>query len=104
MNTVIDSFGDYLKELISESGKSNQEFYMELNITKPYFYDIVAGRIKPPPYSVQVKAMEVLRVEQKKRMILYDLAAKMRGEIPGDIAEYIRSNPEACDKIRKWIK
>ena len=44
------SFGEYLRQLIKDSGITQHKFYTELGIRKPYFYDILAGRTNPPPY------------------------------------------------------
>lgn len=43
------SFGEYLRQLIRDSGITQHKFYTELGIRKPYFYDILAGRTNPPP-------------------------------------------------------
>ena len=37
------SFGEYLRQLIRDSGITQHKFYTELGIRKPYFYDILAG-------------------------------------------------------------
>ena len=52
------SFGEYLRQLIKDSGITQHKFYTELGIRKPYFYDILAGRTNPPPYPLQLKAMK----------------------------------------------
>ena len=36
------SFGEYLRQLIRDSGITQHKFYTELGIRKPYFYDILA--------------------------------------------------------------
>lgn len=48
------SFGEYLRQLIRDSGITQHKFYTELGIRKPYFYDILAGRTNPPPYPLQL--------------------------------------------------
>ena len=67
-------FGELLKTLIKENGMTHSEFYSKLRITKPYFYDIIKSRVKPPP-----------------------------NEVPGDIAYYLKNNPQIVEKIRKNI-
>ncbi len=61
MDEKEQSFGDYLRQLIKDAGMTQNEFYTALGIKKPYFYDIVSGRTNPPPYPLQLKAMEVLK-------------------------------------------
>ena len=58
------SFGEYLRQLIRDSGITQHKFYTELGIRKPYFYDILAGRTNPPPYPLQLKAMEILQASR----------------------------------------
>ena len=83
------SFGEYLRQLIKDSGITQHKFYTELGIRKPYFYDILAGRTNPPPYPLQLKAMEILQASNETRERFFDLAAKGRNELPADIARYI---------------
>lgn len=80
------SFGEYLRQLIRDSGITQHKFYTELGIRKPYFYDILAGRTNPPPYPLQLKAMEILQASNETRERFFDLAAKGRNELPADIA------------------
>lgn len=47
MDSGESRFGTYLKELIKTAGMTQFQFYTELGIKKPYFYDIVSGRVKP---------------------------------------------------------
>lgn len=98
------SFGEYLRQLIKDSGITQHKFYTELGIRKPYFYDILAGRTNPPPYPLQLKAMEILQASNETREIFFDLAAKGRNELPADIARYIDENPDALKSIREKMK
>lgn len=95
------TFGNFLKELIKDTGRSQSDFYQELGIKKAYFYDIVGGRTNPPPHELQIKAMEILDVTQADRIVFYDLAAKERGDVPADITKWINDDPNAKTKIRK---
>lgn len=98
------SFGEYLRQLIKDSGITQHKFYTELGIRKPYFYDILAGRTNPPPYPLQLKAMEILQASNETRERFFDLAAKGRNELPADIARYIDENPDALKSMRSDIK
>lgn len=98
------SFGEYLRPLIKDSGITQHKFYTELGIRKPYFYDILAGRTNPPPYPLQLKAMEILQASNETRERFFDLAAKGRNELPADIARYIDENPDALKSIREKMK
>lgn len=83
---------------------TQHEFYTGLGIRKPYFYDILSGRTNPPPYPLQLKAMELLQASDEIREVFFDLAAKGRKEIPADIAQYIDENPDILKDIRKNMK
>ena len=63
MVTNETSFGAYLKNLIKLSGMSQSEFYTKLSIKKPYFYDIVSGRVNQPPLQQQMKIVEILSID-----------------------------------------
>lgn len=97
-------FGDYLKGLIKAKGMTQTEFYTALGIKKPYFYDIVSGRVNPPPYSLQFKAMDILEADEQTRETFFDMAAQGRKEIPADIAQVVTENPLVLAKIRKNLK
>ena len=94
-------FGDYLKKLIKEAGMTQTEFYTQWGIKKPYFYDIIGGRVSPPPYPLQHKAMEILRSDCQTKEEFYDIAARGRNELPADIAEAVYDNPVMLKNIRK---
>ncbi len=97
-------FGDYLKELIKVKGMTQIEFYTALGIKKPYFYDIVSGRVNPPPYSLQFKAMDILEADEQTREKFFDMAAQDRKELPADIAQAVSANPAVLRGIRKSLK
>lgn len=97
-------FGDYLKKLIKAKGMTQTEFYTALGIKKPYFYDIVSGRVNPPPSSLQFKAMEILEADEQTRAAFYDMAAQGRQELPADIAQAVSENPVVLSNIRKNLK
>jgi transcriptional regulator with XRE-family HTH domain len=97
-------FGEYLKELIKAAGMTQAEFYTALGIKKPYFYDIVSGRVSPPPHPLQFKAMEILKTDEEAKERFFDLAAKGRGDMPADITRMIADNPAAIKSIRKDLK
>lgn len=95
------TFGEFLKLLIKDTGMTNTEFYTELGIKKPYFYEILSGKTNPPPAHLQFKSIEILRPSKTDICKFFDLAAKERNEIPADIIQIIKSNPELAEKIRR---
>ena len=79
------------------------EFYTQLGITKPYFYDILSGKTNALPPDKQIKACEILQLKEKERQEFFDIAAKARNEIPADITQQIDSNPKLIKKIRELL-
>lgn len=98
------SFGDLLRKLIKDAKLTQYQFYSAAKITKPYFYDILSGKINPPPFSQQLKFADILKIEGKTRQCFFDTAARERNEMPGDIAEYVLLHPESLSIIRQSIQ
>jgi len=104
MNKDKKAFGTFLREMIKNTGISQAEFYSAVEITKPYFYDILSGKVNPPPPNIQYKMLNHLNVNEQQRNQFLDLAAEGRKEIPADIAELIAEHPLELDKIRNNLK
>lgn len=98
-----NAFGSLLKSLIKDAGLTHYEFYSKLGIKKPYFYDILSGRVNPPPPDLQFRAMEILNTTKEVQEQFFDIAARARGEVPADIKQAITDNPNAVNQIRKAI-
>lgn len=103
MATDKKAFGNFLREMISQTKISQAAFYEDVGITKPYFYDILSGKVNPPPPDVQYKMLENLKVDDKQRKKFLNLAAEGRREIPADIAKLITDNPRQLEKIRTTL-
>lgn len=96
-------FGNFLREMISQTKISQADFYTAVGITKPYFYDILSGRVKPPPPDIQYRMLEGLKLSEKQKKQFLDLAAEGRREIPADIVRLITENPQQLEKIRSAL-
>ena len=94
------AFGNFLREMIKQTGISQSAFYSAVEITKPYFYDILSGKVNPPPPDVQYKMLKYFRLDEQQRNEFFNLAAEGRGEVPADIAQLIADHPLELDKIR----
>lgn len=95
-------FCDLLAEMIKEANISNTKFYTSLGIKKPYFYDILSGKVNPPPPERQFAMLKLLNPTEEQRNLFFDLAAQERNEVPADIAETLKDK-ELCSKLRKGI-
>lgn len=92
-------YGQFLTELIKSKKISQSQFYQDLKIAKPYFYDIIGGKVNPPPSETQIKISEYLQLKQDEMIKLFDIAAKERDELPLDVVLYLKSNGN-IEKIR----
>lgn len=97
------AFGNFLRFLIQQSNLSQAAFYSAVDITKPYFYDIISGKVNPPPPEMQYKMLDHLHINDHQRYEFFNLAAEGRNEIPADIAKLILDHPTELDKIRKEL-
>lgn len=97
------AFGNFLREMIKQTGISQTAFYSAVGITKPYFYDILSGKVNPPPPEIQYKMIENLEINEQQHKDFLNLAAEGRNEIPADIAGLIMNHPTELDEIRKVL-
>lgn len=97
------AFGNFLREMIKQTGISQSEFFSAVEITKPYFYDILSGKVNPPPPDMQYKMLENLNLDEQQRNEFLNLAAEGRGEVPADITKLIADHPEKLAIIREKL-
>lgn len=66
-------FCDLLGQMIKEANLSNVKFYTSLGIKKPYFYDILSGKVNPPPPDRQFAMIKLLnpKPEQIELLCVY---------------------------------
>ena len=88
--------------MIKEANLSNVKFYTALGIKKPYFYDILSGKVNPPPPDRQIAMLRLLNPKPKQIALFFDLAAQERNEVPADIAKTLE-NKDLCRELRNGI-
>lgn len=98
------AFGNFLREMIRQTGVSQSAFYGAVAITKPYFYDILSGKVNPPPPDVQYKMLDNLDLDDQQRREFLNLAAAGRNEIPADIVKLITEHPMELENIRSALQ
>lgn len=79
---------------------TQEYFYNKLGIAKPYFYDIIKGKINPPPPETQIRIINILKPKKNDGKKLLDIVAKTRYEIQADIFLYLKSNESIIENIR----
>lgn len=97
-------YGKLITKIIKDKNMTQAEFYNKLGIKKPYFYDIIGGKINPPPSEIQIKILKILKPKEEERRKLLDIAARERKEIPADIMMYIENNTNLLSNIRNDLK
>lgn len=95
-------FREILIDLINEKNITKKKFYTELDIKKPYFYDIISGKVNPPPPERQLDMIRILKPSKEKMVEFFNAAATERGEVPVDIVIQLQ-NKEIVDNLRKGI-
>lgn len=94
-------YGEVLTKIIKDKNMTQLQFYNKLGIKKPYFYDIIVGKINPPPPETQMKILRLLHPKEEDRKILLETAAQARNEIPADVLLYLKSNINSIEEVRK---
>lgn len=99
------AFGEFLVQEIKKAGMSQEAFYNAVGITKPYFYDLL--KAAPPQPELQKKMIAVLDnqtgEDRNRREQLMNLAAQGRDEVPADISELLKANPESWRTVRDTL-
>jgi hypothetical protein len=85
-------FCDLLSQMLKDSKKTHVSFYTELGIKKPYFYDILKGKVNPPPPEKQFAIIKILKPNLKTCTEFFQLAAEERNEMPADLMRYINKS------------
>ena len=94
--------GKLIVQLIKAKKMTQCKFYEKLGISKPFFYDILAGA-EAPNIEMQYRMLDILEPKEKEREKFFDLCAIQRNDIPADIYNYIKENPSKHSKLRKMI-
>lgn len=94
-------YGAILTRIIKDKKITQQDFYSQLGIRKPYFYDIVSGKTNPPPPETQLKILRILNPKEEDKKKLLEVAARERSEMPADILLYLKSNIDSIEEVRK---
>ena len=95
-------FCNLLAQMIKEAKFSNIKFYIALGIKKPYFYDILSGKVNPPPPDRQIAMLRLLNPKPEQIPLFFDLAAQERNEVPADIAQTLK-NKDLRRELRNGI-
>ena len=84
-------YGELLSEAIEQCKKikTKSDFYTELGIKKAYFYDIIKGKVNPPPRDKQLEIIRILQPEDEMCIALFESAAHEINELSADLYLFI---------------
>lgn len=97
------SFGQSLRYIRQAQKISLRKVASAVNKTPTYISDIERGNNRPPELTLLKELIKALAMDRAPIGIqdyLYDLAAKERGEVSGDITDYIMTQSD----LRKLIR
>ncbi len=103
-----DKLGRFIKKKVDRkvevSNKKRADIIREFGITTQYLHDMENGK-RVPSSSLMKTMITVLELSDQEQIELYDLASESHKskKIPADIEEYIITNDDAKDEIRKLI-
>lgn len=63
-----------------------------IGVSPGYYNDIEKGRRNPPDRPILDKLIDALCLNEKERIVFFDLAGKARSEVSPDLPEYIMDN------------
>ncbi|MCP3775496.1 helix-turn-helix domain-containing protein [Paenibacillus sp. MZ04-78.2] len=106
LTTFLDSkftFGEYLRTLRNARKTSIRELAKQVKKTPTYISDIEKGNNRPPDENLLNNIIVALNLGDGASIIknkLFDLAAKERGVVSADIADFIMQDDDVRNVIR----
>lgn len=97
------AFGDYLRTLRKSKKISIRELAKQVSKTPTYISDIEKGHNRPPDENLLNRIIIALNLGDDASNIknkLFDLAAKERGVVSADIADFIMNDDDVRNIIR----
>ena len=103
-----NAFGVFLKEKRQQNGLSLRALGKQVELSHIYLYNIESGKKAPPNDDVIKRLANVLNLDEKSRLLFFDIAAKCKSNadgsnyyVPVDISQYLNENEDARNAIRE---
>ena len=103
-----NTFGIFLKEKRQQNGLSLRALGKQVGLSHIYLYNIENGKKAPPSDDVIKRLANALNLDEKSRLLFFDIAAKCKFDadgsnyyIPVDISQYLNKNEDARNVIRE---
>jgi len=98
------TFGEFITKKRKQAQLTLKDFAKALSLSSTYICNVEKGKKPAPAYNIQIKMAEVLKLDNRDRALLFDLATKtkQRVTVPQDILEYIKDD-DVCSFLRTAI-
>ena len=96
-NNFNNKFGSYLRKLRLDHGIGQRELAKEIGIAPSYLSDIEKEKRNAPNLNILKKLSKILKIDIDH---LNNLAGISKKELPPDIVEYVKKNPNLNSLIR----
>ena len=94
------SFGEFLHTKRLEKGLSYRDLAKVIDVTAPYISDIEKGRRNAPVMDKLIKLSNFFCLSEEEETIMFDLAGKVKDDLPPDLPNYIKGNTELVAALR----
>lgn len=94
------SFGEFLRAKRLEKSLSYRDLAKVLDVTAPYVSDIEKGRRNAPVMDKLIKLSKFFCLSEEEETIMFDLAGKVKDDLPPDLPNYIKGNTELVAALR----
>lgn len=103
-----NSFGMLLKTKRQQNGLSLRVLAKQVGLSHIYLYNIECGKKAPPSDAVIEKLANALSLDNKARLLFFDIAAKCKYDadrsnyyLPVDISQYLNEQEDVKNVIRE---
>ena len=94
------SFGEFLRAKRLEKSLSYRDLAKVLDVNAPYVSDIEKGRRNAPVMDKLIKLSKFFCLSEEEETIMFDLAGKVKDDLPPDLPNYIKGNTELVAALR----
>lgn len=99
----MNNFGRFLRKEILKNKLSQNKFAEKIGISSYYVGQLIKGEKRPPSREVQLKIVDVLNLNESKKIEFLDLVAKEKRDIPSDIYNGVMNNEEKWNEVREIL-
>lgn len=99
-----ETFSEFLIRKRDSVPINNSQLAKKAKITSVYLGEIIKTRKCPPDKKTQYALAKALDLKEEESIILFELAARERKEIPADVYDYILNNSDIISEIRTRMK